>query len=115
MSTEGGGGTFGGWADVTRTRDVLVNRVKVRLQELRVAQDKLAYNEGGLNSVRLAIDGELLNLVNKEALSSYTISIPKVGNISDSDKKDRKLPDIVIEAVLAGDIHSFTVGLNLTV
>lgn len=115
LTLEGSGGTFGGWIDTVRTRDLMVRNIENRLTQLRLNKDKIAFDEGGFGSIRNAIEQELVNLVRKGALSSFSLFIPPADSVSDSNKSSRKLPGIRIEATLAGDVHDFTVELNLTV
>lgn len=116
LTTDGSGGSFGGWYDVVATRDYLVGRVKSALAALRLRSGKIPYTDAGIKRIESAIRGELEALVNPSvgALSTYTLNVPTAASISTTDKSNRVLKGIEIGATLAGDVESFEVGLNLT-
>ncbi len=101
------------YIDVTRTKYYAVTAIQDSVASLRLRMTKLPYTPAGLDYVRGAIAQALEGMVRTGALHSYTISMPAFEDIPDADKANRVLQNVNINAVLAGDIHTF--DLNLTV
>lgn len=99
--------------DVTRTKYYAVTAIQNSVATLRLRMTKLPYTPAGLDYVRGAIAQALEGMVRTGALHTYTIAMPAFEDIPDADKANRVLQNVNINAVLAGDIHTF--DLNLTV
>lgn len=99
--------------DVVRTKYYAVTAIQDSVATLRLRMAKLPYTPAGLDYVRGAIAQALEGMVRTGALHTYTIAMPAFEDIPDADKANRILQNVNINAVLAGDIHTF--DLNLTV
>lgn len=70
---------------------------------------KVSYNGNGLARIREVIGSSLQRGVNRGFLSSYTIYLPRLADISSVTKLARVLEDVSFEAKIAGAIHEITV------
>jgi len=101
--------------DVTRTKYYAVTAIQDSVASLRLRMTKLPYTPAGLDYVRGAIAQALEGMVRSGALHSYTISMPAFEDIADTDKANRILKNVNINAVLAGDIQTFDLNLTISV
>mgnify|MGYP001164517064 CR=1 FL=1 len=103
------------YIDVTRTKYYAVTAIQDSVASLRLRMTKLPYTPAGLDYVRGAIAQALEGMVRSGALHSYTISMPAFEDIADTDKANRILKNVNINAVLAGDIQTFDLNLTISV
>ena len=100
------GGTF---IDITRSVDFL----RARLQEFIYAQlanlDKIPFTDEGVAVIEAEVRAVLQLGIGQGILAANpepVITVPRVADVSFSDKASRLLPDVEFEATLAGAIHS---------
>lgn len=96
--------------------------LKARLTEswfsAAVAQDKIAYDPGGIETVKgliedvlgVAFDNELI-AEKADGTADFDVQVPTLDEISDTDKTNRNLPNIIANARLAGAVST----IDLTV
>ena len=101
--------------DVTRTKYYTETLIDDRITSLRLRATKIPYNEFGLAMVKNEITSALEEMVRQGALSSYTVVMPDINDIPDSDKANRVLRNVNITAVLAGEVETFELSLTITV
>lgn len=99
--------TSGGeWVDIIRGVDWLESDLKTSLRDLLINQKggKITYDDTGITRVRQVIETSLQRAVNRNFLSTYTVTVPKASQVSLADKKARILKDITFHGILAGAI-----------
>ena len=101
------GVTSGGeWIDIIRGVDWLESDLKTSLRDLLINQKggKITYDDTGITRIRQVIETSLQRAVNRNFLSTYTVTVPKASQVSLADKKARILKDITFHGILAGAI-----------
>lgn len=109
------GKTIGGeWIDIMRGRDWLESDLKSSLRDLLINQKggKITYDDRGITRVRQVIESSLQRAVNREFLSSFTVTMPKAADIDVADKRARLLQGVKFSGIIAGAI--LTVNLQGT-
>lgn len=99
--------TSGGeWIDIIRGVDWLESDLKTSLRDLLINQKggKITYDDTGITRVRQVIETSLQRAVNRNFLSTYTVTVPKASQVALADKKARILKDITFHGILAGAI-----------
>ena len=122
----GGAMLSGEWIDVIRFRDWLKNEIQSRVFNALKVNRKVPYTDAGIG----LIEG-ILNAVLKEGqdiggiapteydsddnpVYGYSVSVPKSAEVTDAERKSRKLTGVKWSARLAGAIHAVEIGGNLT-
>jgi len=99
------GGNFG-FIDATRGLDWLEDDMTKGVFGALSGAEKIPYTDPGIAIIRNEVKASLKRAVSKGIVNDdFTISVPKVADISASDKALRKLPDVKFEASLQGAIH----------
>ena len=102
--------------DVGRTQDFLAAEVRRALTSLRLAQDQIPFTSKGRAQIQNTIQDTISQYVGGGGpLAGFTVNIPPIAELTDSDKANRVYSGIDIEVTLAGNVHEFSVTLNLTV
>lgn len=102
--------------DVGRTQDFLAAEVRRTLTSLRLSQDQIPFTAKGRAQIRNTIQNTLSQYVGGGGpLASFTVTIPPIAQLTDSQKANRVYAGIDIEVTLAGNVHEFSVTLNVTV
>ena len=99
--------TSGGeWIDIIRGVDWLESDLKTSLRDLLINQKggKITYDDTGITRIRQVIETSLQRAVNRNFLSTYTVTVPKASQVALADKKARILKDITFHGILAGAI-----------
>jgi hypothetical protein len=74
--------------------------------------DKVPYTDAGVALIQAQVIASLQSAVAKGILTSDpapVVTVPKVANVSPSDKAARILPDVKFSATLAGAIHKVNI------
>lgn len=103
------GKTVGGeWIDIIRGRDWLESDLKGSLRDLLINQKggKITYDDRGITRIRQVIESSLQRGINREFLSSYTVTMPKSADVDVADKRSRILKGVKFTGILAGAILS---------
>lgn len=122
------GGTMlsGEWIDVIRFRDWLKSEMQTRVFKVLKANKKVPYTDSGIGLIEGAMDAVLKDgqdvggIVATEydddgnASYGYTVSVPKVSDLTTEDRKSRKLIGCTWSAKLAGAIHLVEINGTLT-
>lgn len=103
--------------DVGRTEAFIAAEVTDALEDLRLQKDQIPYTTKGRASIIGAIRGALIEYESGQGapLANVDISVPKIDQITDSDKANRLFPGISVTGTLAGNVHEFGVNLNVRV
>lgn len=116
----------GEWCDIIRFRDWLKNDMQVSVASLFLANAKIPFTDGGISLVQNAMEASLQRgqdiggiaetTYDNEGneLLGYQVIVPPASNVSDSDKKARKLSNCKFVARLTGAIHFAELKGSLT-
>jgi len=113
IMTQFGKTTSGSNADITRTKDYLVDRIEAALTSALANNKKIAYTTSGMSIIKTALDEIGVQGVNQDMLDSFVVTTPKISEISTNDKANRVLTGVSFTAVLSGAVD--TIDLNLVV
>jgi hypothetical protein len=112
------GKTPGGeYADIVRGTDALTNAIQVGILALQANSLKIPFTEAGIDMYRSVIIGALNTFVAEGFLAAVPapfVSVPKVSQVSATDKANRNLPLVSFSATLAGAINSTQIQGVLT-
>lgn len=115
LSTAGAASNYA-FYDVARTQDFLAAEVRRNLTSLRLRQDQIPFTSKGRAQIQNVISNTLSQYVGGGGpLASFTVTIPPIAQLTQSQKANRNYAGIKIEATLAGNVHTFSVELNITV
>jgi len=105
------------WIDTTRFIDWLSARMRERIFQLLLdatAQGKkIPYTDAGVASIEAAITAQLSEGVSVGGLAADPapeVTVPKVADVSTSNRSARILPDVSFTATLAGAIHEIEIS-----
>lgn len=120
----------GSFVDVPRTKIYLYSEIKAALTnlKLRLANkgEKIPYSPAGIGMIKAKIeevlrraqrDGALRENYtddNGDLVKGFTVSVPSYDSISDSDKSNRVLKNVVVIAYISGAIESVELDLVVT-
>lgn len=115
--TQGGKTLSGEWIDVIRFRDWLKNEMQVNVFSVLKANRKVPYTDSGIGLIEGAMektlhDGQAIGGIAEDsedsdgnAVPGYTVSVPKAADLTETERKSRKLSNCSWSARLAGAIH----------
>ena len=103
----------GEFIDVVLGGDWVANRMRNLLYKTLLENDSIDYDNAGFGAVSTAVVQALeeatdLGIIAKDAESKkgiYTVNIPKYEDSTEDQRRNRELPEIRWEALLAGSIH----------
>ena len=102
----------GEYIDVIRGVDWLESRMEERIYGRLVNLEKIPYTNAGIAIIENEIRAQLQEGIAAGVLDGergYTVTVPRISEISANDRANRILPDIKFEAFLAGAIHRTTI------
>lgn len=122
------GGTMlsGEWIDVIRFRDWLKNEMQIRVFNAMKANKKVPFTDAGIGLIEGIMDAVLKDGQDiggiapteydddDNATYGYTVTVPKVSDLTESERKSRKLTGCKWSARLAGAIHAVEINGHLT-
>lgn len=124
--TVGGITLAGEWIDVIRFRDWLKNEIQKRTFNAFKVNRKVPFTDGGIGLIEGTIDATLKDGQDIGGIApteydsddnpvyGYTVTVPKAADLSDSERKSRKINGCQWSARLAGAIHVAEIGGYLT-
>jgi len=98
----------GEWIDIQLTVDALRARIQEDVAERFFSQPKIPFTDNGANTLAATVLGALQAFQGTGALdplTTPTVTVPKVADVSTADKTARLFPDVDFTARLAGAIH----------
>lgn len=107
----------GEWIDIIRGEDALTNALQVGVLALQANNLKIPFTDAGIDMYRSVIIGALNSFVATGFLAASPapfVSLPKVSQVSSTDKAARNLPLVSFSATLAGAINSTSISGVLT-
>lgn len=122
------GGTMlsGEWIDVIRFRDWLKNEIQIRVFNAIKANRKVPFTDGGIGLIEGIMNATLKNGQDIGGISpteydaddnpiyGYTVTVPRASDLTEAERKSRKLTGCKWSARLAGAIHAVEISGNLT-
>lgn len=100
----------GEYIDVTRGLDWLESEMQTDVFEVLVGNTKVPYTDAGVAMIEAAVRGTLKRAATAGVIDSdFTVTVPKVADVSAANKTARNLPDVKWTATLAGAIHKVTI------
>ena len=105
----------GQFLDVIRGIDWLKARIEEDIYQKLVNADKIPFTDAGVTIIENSLRERLQDGINQGVLSSFTVSVPKVADVSSANKLLRTLPDVEFTGVLAGAIHKVVIQGRVTV
>lgn len=107
----------GEFIDVVLGGDWIAKRMRDLLYDLLLANANINYDDAGFGFIATAVLQTLdeavdYNIIARDAESSagvYTVNIPKYEESTEEQRRNRRMPDITWEALLAGAIHQVKV------
>lgn len=115
---EGRTSTAGGYIDTVRNLDQFKSDIQVDLFSLLVNNDKLAYEDADIAVVEGALRARAQKAVDAKILASDPapiIIVPKAADVSVNDRAIRLLPDVKVQARVAGALHYIDILLEASV
>lgn len=89
--------------DVVRFVDFLTARIQEAVANLFLTQEKVEFDETGLQQIASQVAGELQKAKDAHKVVDFTVSVPAISSISSSDRAARRLnPSITFQAQLSG-------------
>lgn len=122
-----GGKTLGGeWIDVIRFRDWLKNELQIRVFNALKVNRKVPFTDAGIGLIEGTMDAVLKDGQDIGGIApteydsddnpvyGYTVSVPRASDLTEAERKSRKLTGCKWSARLAGAIHAVEISGNLT-
>lgn len=105
----------GEFIDVIHGIDLLQYDIETEIFTVLANSPKVPYTDAGIATIENVLRGVLERKKRENFISSYTVTVPKVADISQPNRAARFLPDIKFNAVLAGAIHKTQINGVVTV
>ena len=122
----GGFMVSGEWIDVIRFRDWLKNEMQVRVFNVLKGNRKVPYTDEGICMVQGAMkaalaEGQTIGGIapteyddDGNEIPGYTVKVPRSADLTDTQRKSRKLTGCQYTARLAGAVHAVEISGYLT-
>ena len=123
---QGGKVRAGEWIDVIRFRDWLKADMQTRVFQVLKSNRKVPFTDSGIGLVEGAMERSLKEGQDiggiapteydsdDNAIPGYQVSVPRVSDLTEAQRKSRKLPNCNYSARLAGAIHVVEIKGYLT-
>lgn len=95
------------WLDSRMTEDIFA--------ALAGVSSKIPYTQAGIDLIEAVVRRRLQIAVDNGHLRSFTVTIPEIDDVEDSDLEDRILRNVQFSGVLAGAIHRVIVNGSVSV
>lgn len=103
----------GEFIDVVLGGDWIAKRMRELLYDLLLTNANINYDDAGfgfigtavLQALSEAVDLNIIAVDPENNAGVYTVTIPKYAESTESDRRNRTMPDITWEALLAGAVH----------
>lgn len=124
--TFGGNMLSGEWIDVIRFRDWLKNEMQVRVFNALKVNRKVPFTDSGIGLIEGAMnavlsEGQTIGGIaeteydsDDNAIPGYTVTVPRSADLTEIERKSRKLTGCKYTARLAGAIHAVEIEGYLT-
>lgn len=110
----------GEFIDIMRGTDLIQARIQEKVFGLFVTEDKVPFDDGGIEAVALQVDDILVNVGVANTIlqggdNAPVVTVPALEDIADADRALRFLNEITFTGVYAGAIHKAQISGRLTV
>lgn len=108
-------GTF---ADLTRGIDWFTSELQINIYGLLINNQKVPFTDAGIDMIRSTVLGVIQEGIDAGLLAEKPtpiVTLPAAAAVNSIDKAARNLPNVFIQATLAGAIHTLTVTGTLSV
>ena len=114
--TEEGKVASGEYIDIIRGLDWLESTLQTNVFANLVNKRKIPFTDEGAATVETAVKAALSEGVENTLIApGFTVTIPKIADVSSVNKLARNLPDVKFNAVLQGALHSIEINGTVTV
>lgn len=116
--TQQGVTAAGEFIDITRGIDWIEARMQEYVFWLLANADKVPYTDAGVAQVQAQVQAVLNLAMTRDVLArdpAPTVTVPKVADVSATDKANRLLPDMKFTGTLAGAIHKVVINGTISV
>lgn len=117
----GQGSTFdgttadGNFIDVARGLDWLDDDMSKAVLEVLLGNPKVPYTNAGIAQIEAAVRASLKRAEENGIIDAgWTVTVPKVANVSAANKAIRRLPSVKFTATLAGAVHTVAITGTVT-
>ena len=109
---ENGNVASGEWIDVMRGVDWIEATLQETIYSRLVNADKIPYTDAGVAIIKGDVQKVLTDAAGQGIITeeSIVITVPKVSDISTTDRANRVLPDVEFSATLQGAIHKVEIA-----
>ena len=104
------------YIDVTRTKMFVASEIEDALVGLRLQQDRIPFTEEGEAMIESTLVDTMDDLTGgtDAPLAESEVHVPPIDELDEGDRADRVWTDIQIDGRLAGNAHTFSLGLSLS-
>lgn len=101
----------GNFIDVARGLDWLDNDMSSAVFEVLAGAPKVPFTNAGIALIEAAVRASLKRAESRTIIDAgWTVTVPKVADVSAANKVIRNLPDVKFSATLAGAVHTVTIS-----
>jgi len=108
----------GEYIDIIRGVDWLESRMEERIYSRFVNLPKIPYTNAGIAVIEAEVRAQIQEAIDAGVIDGeqgFTVTVPRVADVSANDRANRILPAVTFVAKLAGAIHNATVRGTVTV
>lgn len=109
---------WGDYIDSTRNEDALRVDVQYTLADLLISNDKIPFTDAGISLVLAALNGVATRSVQAGILADSpapVVRAPRASAVSAANKRARNLPDVTLDAYIAGAIHTIQARVRVSI
>ena len=108
--TQEGKTSGGDFIDTVRDIDYLQVRLTEAIFDLFTRVEKIPYTDAGVRTLVGEIEASLQQRIDDGVVTDFTVTAPKVADVSTVDKANQLLPDVEFTATYAGGIHKIIIN-----
>ena len=101
--------------DTTRTQYYIETLIAKAIAKERLNASQVAYTQKGFEVIRSWIVAPLEELIRGNLIDSYSVTMPKIDEITTEDQANRRITGVKIEVQTIGDVQAFEISLNIKV
>ena len=101
--------------DTTRMKYYIESLIRDSIADSRISAKNIPYTQKGFEAIKGWIGTPLEQLRRNNFIESYSVTIPKVEDISTANQASRKITGIVVTVQTISDVQEFSMNLNIEV
>lgn len=113
--TDEGTMASGEYIDNMISIDFLIARIGEDVWQAITDAAKIPYTDAGVGIIKGILEARLSSAVKQGILDTYSVEVPKVSDISVTERANRILPDVNFNARLQGAIHQIEINGKVSV